>query len=147
TKLPWDPQYLIESLSDSTIYNAYYTVAHMLQQGSLDGSIVGPAGIRADQMTDAVWDYIFLGNVYDSATMPVPEEKLIALPRFTITLWRYQDAVGGDRKLISNVDPLSMNEQLQDNDTFVVDYEKKLVSIKSNGSTHPLGETIVYVAQ
>ncbi|PIO54500.1 hypothetical protein TELCIR_24136, partial [Teladorsagia circumcincta] len=51
----------------------------MLQQGSLDGSIVGPAGIRADQMTDAVWDYIFLGNVYDSATMPVPEEKLIAL--------------------------------------------------------------------
>ncbi|RCN27815.1 hypothetical protein ANCCAN_26447 [Ancylostoma caninum] len=44
TKLPWDPQYLIESLSDSTIYNAYYTVAHLLQQGSLDG-VVGPAGI------------------------------------------------------------------------------------------------------
>lgn len=27
TRLPWDPQYLIESLSDSTIYNAYYTVS------------------------------------------------------------------------------------------------------------------------
>jgi leucyl-tRNA synthetase len=26
-----DPQYVIESLSDSTIYMAYYTVAHLLQ--------------------------------------------------------------------------------------------------------------------
>lgn len=32
TKLPWDPKYLIESLSDSTIYNAYYSVAHFLQK-------------------------------------------------------------------------------------------------------------------
>ena len=31
TKLPWDTQYLIESLSDSTIYMAYYTVAQYLQ--------------------------------------------------------------------------------------------------------------------
>ena len=31
TKLPWDNQYLIESLSDSTIYMAYYTVVHYLQ--------------------------------------------------------------------------------------------------------------------
>ncbi|CAF4372234.1 unnamed protein product, partial [Adineta steineri] len=31
TKLPWDKQYVIESLSDSTIYMAYYTVAHLLQ--------------------------------------------------------------------------------------------------------------------
>jgi hypothetical protein len=33
TRLPWDEQYLIESLSDSTIYMAYYTVAHYLQVG------------------------------------------------------------------------------------------------------------------
>ncbi len=31
THLPWDEQFLIESLSDSTIYMAYYTVAHVLQ--------------------------------------------------------------------------------------------------------------------
>ena len=30
TKLPWDEQWLIESLSDSTIYMAYYTIADML---------------------------------------------------------------------------------------------------------------------
>ena len=31
TRMPWDEQFLIESLSDSTIYMAYYTVAHLLQ--------------------------------------------------------------------------------------------------------------------
>ncbi|KAL0222112.1 hypothetical protein RCL1_001966 [Eukaryota sp. TZLM3-RCL] len=64
TRLPWDEQYLIESLSDSTIYMAYYTVAHLLHQGSLDGSVVGPLGITADKMTDSVWDYIMLNREY-----------------------------------------------------------------------------------
>lgn len=31
SRLPWDEQWLIESLSDSTIYMIYYTVAHLLQ--------------------------------------------------------------------------------------------------------------------
>jgi len=31
SKLPWDETWLIESLSDSTIYMAYYTVKHILQ--------------------------------------------------------------------------------------------------------------------
>jgi leucyl-tRNA synthetase len=31
SRLPWDEQWLIESLSDSTIYMAYYTVSHLLQ--------------------------------------------------------------------------------------------------------------------
>ena len=31
SKLPWDEKWLIESLSDSTIYMAYYTIAHILQ--------------------------------------------------------------------------------------------------------------------
>ena len=30
SRLPWDKEWLIESLSDSTIYMAYYTVAHIL---------------------------------------------------------------------------------------------------------------------
>ncbi|KAI7864072.1 leucyl-tRNA synthetase [Spinellus fusiger] len=59
TKLPWDKQFLVESLSDSTIYMAYYTVAHFLHQGSVNGTTTGPAGIRSDQMSDQVWDYIF----------------------------------------------------------------------------------------
>ncbi|KAK2170434.1 hypothetical protein LSH36_3g30089 [Paralvinella palmiformis] len=62
TKMPWDEQYLIESLSDSTIYMSYYTVCHLLQQGSFDGSQGSPLGIKPEQMTPGVWDYIFYKN-------------------------------------------------------------------------------------
>ena len=57
TWLPWDDQYLIESLSDSTIYMAYYTVAHLLQTEMYgkDRSLVKP-----EDLTDEVWDYAFL---------------------------------------------------------------------------------------
>lgn len=55
TKLPWDPQYLIESLSDSTIYTAYYTVCHLLQApGSFNGAMPGPLNIAADELTPEV---------------------------------------------------------------------------------------------
>lgn len=37
TRVPWDPEFLIESLSDSTVYMAYYTVAHILQNGDMFG--------------------------------------------------------------------------------------------------------------
>ena len=43
--MPWDEQYLIESLSDSTIYMAYYTVSHLLQTGAFDGSDGSPLDI------------------------------------------------------------------------------------------------------
>ncbi len=32
TPLPWDQEFIIEPLSDSTIYMAYYTIAHRLQE-------------------------------------------------------------------------------------------------------------------
>jgi hypothetical protein len=38
TQLPWDEEWVIESLSDSTVYMAYYTVAHLLHGvDNLDG--------------------------------------------------------------------------------------------------------------
>jgi leucyl-tRNA synthetase len=62
TKVPWDEQFLIESLSDSTIYMAYYTIAHFLQGGVLDGAngTSSPEGIKPEDLTDEVFDYIFL---------------------------------------------------------------------------------------
>ena len=53
SRIPWDEQYLIESLSDSTIYMAYYTISHLLQGGSFDASQPGPLGIRS-QCTDVI---------------------------------------------------------------------------------------------
>ncbi|KDN49221.1 leucyl-tRNA synthetase [Tilletiaria anomala UBC 951] len=82
TKLPWDHQFLVESLSDSTIYMAYYSVAHLLQAGVIDGSKVGPIGIKVEQLTDEVWEYIFGDS--DLATLKstdIPHEKLETLRR------------------------------------------------------------------
>ncbi|KAG1054055.1 hypothetical protein G6F43_003907 [Rhizopus delemar] len=79
TKLPWDEQFLVESLSDSTIYMAYYTVAHLLHN-DLKGSSVGSAGITAEQMTDSVWNYIFRLGEYP-ADCGVPQATLDRLRR------------------------------------------------------------------
>ncbi|KAI0983106.1 hypothetical protein GJ496_005320 [Pomphorhynchus laevis] len=60
SRLPWAPEYLVESLTDSTVYMAYYTIAHFLQesQPSYDGSQPGSMNINADLLTDGIWDYI-----------------------------------------------------------------------------------------
>jgi len=58
SKLPWDPKFLVESLSDSTIYMAYYTIAHLLHK-DLFGKEPGPLDVKPEQMTDEVWDYVF----------------------------------------------------------------------------------------
>lgn len=58
SRLPWDTQFLVESLSDSTIYMAYYTIAHYLHN-DIFGKTPGLAGIKPEQMTDEVWDYVF----------------------------------------------------------------------------------------
>ena len=57
TKLPWDDHWVIESLSDSTIYMAYYTIAHVLQGGTLRSSV--PWAAKVD---DAFFDYVFFGQ-------------------------------------------------------------------------------------
>jgi len=72
--LPWDPQYLVESLSDSTIYMSYYTISHLLHGPPIDGSKVGPLGITAEQMTDEVWDYIY-------ANAPFPKDSAVPLEK------------------------------------------------------------------
>jgi leucyl-tRNA synthetase len=51
TRLPWDPSWIIESLSDSTIYMAYYTIVRTIRNRK----------IRPSQLTDEVLDHVFLG--------------------------------------------------------------------------------------
>jgi leucyl-tRNA synthetase len=79
SRLPWDPTYLIESLSDSTIYMAYYTVAHILHGGNLDGSKPGSGNIPPEEMTDEVWNYIMLEG-------PLPKKTKIS--KATLELMR-----------------------------------------------------------
>ncbi|ORX33463.1 leucine-tRNA ligase [Kockovaella imperatae] len=77
TRLPWDPQFLVESLSDSTIYMAFYTVADLLQK-DMWGREPGPLGVTAEQMTDEMWDYVFGSAPFPSGSN-VPEEKAAQL--------------------------------------------------------------------
>lgn len=60
TKLPWDEQWLIESLSDSTIYMAFYTIVHLLQGGSFKGETPSPVGIKPEVIS--LISFQFKGN-------------------------------------------------------------------------------------
>jgi leucyl-tRNA synthetase len=66
TRIPWDEQFLVESLSDSTIYMAYYTIAHYLQNNDMYGT--SESSIKPQQLTDDVWDYIFCGGPFPKST-------------------------------------------------------------------------------
>ncbi|KAM0925942.1 hypothetical protein ACQ4PT_003819 [Festuca glaucescens] len=57
TRIPWDEQFLVESLSDSTLYMAYYTIAHLLQNGNMYGQEV--SSVKPEEMTDEVWEHVF----------------------------------------------------------------------------------------
>jgi leucyl-tRNA synthetase len=72
TFLPWDKKWVIESLSDSTIYMAYYTIAHLLQgEDNLKGDAAkSPSGIDPSDLTDDVFNYIF-------RKAPAPEKSNI----------------------------------------------------------------------
>jgi leucyl-tRNA synthetase len=50
TKLPWDKNWIIESLSDSVIYMAYYTIVKYANTGE----------IKPDNISDSFFDYVFL---------------------------------------------------------------------------------------
>lgn len=48
-RLPWDETWLIESLPDLRIYNACYTIGHLLQRDSLSGMGENSPGIRPEE--------------------------------------------------------------------------------------------------
>ena len=100
SKLPWDQQYLIESLSDSTIYMAYYTIAHLIQGGVHDGSAAGPAQIKPEQLTAAVFDYIFLNKDYP-ADCGI-EESILKKLRNEFEFWYPMDLRVSGKDLIPN---------------------------------------------
>jgi leucyl-tRNA synthetase len=106
TQLPWDEQFVIESLSDSTIYMAYYTIAHMLQ-GRADASDYtgrsgkgSPLGIRPEQMTPEVFDYIFLRKAYPAAC-GIDEAKLTRM-RESFEYWYPMALRVSGRDLVQN---------------------------------------------
>jgi leucyl-tRNA synthetase len=103
TQLPWDEQFVIESLSDSTIYMAYYTIAHMLQGKGSDLSGKGGCGedqILPSELSDGVFDFIFLNQPYPT-DCAITEEKLLGM-RAEFEYWYPMDLRVSARDLIPN---------------------------------------------
>ena len=102
TRVPWDEQFVIESLSDSTIYMAYYTIAHMLHEYDISGSSQGPAGVPAEAMTVEAFDYIFLGKEYNAEKCPGVSEEVLAKMRREFEYWYPMDMRVSGKDLIRN---------------------------------------------
>lgn len=101
TKLPWDQQWLIESLSDSTIYMAFYTVVHFLQAGSFRGEKPSPLGIKPEMMTPDVWNFIFFADAKYPAGSKIKKPDLDILKR-EFNYWYPLDLRVSGKDLINN---------------------------------------------
>ncbi|MBN1433011.1 MAG: leucine--tRNA ligase [Methanomicrobiaceae archaeon] len=88
TKLPWDKNWLVEPLSDSTIYMAFYTIAHKLIE------------LEAEKLTPEVFDYIFLG-IGSPDNLPLDKEMVEDL-RSEFLYWYPYDFRFSAKDLISN---------------------------------------------
>jgi len=52
TKVPWDKEWLVESLADSVIYMAFYIISKYVNKKEING----------DDLTDEFFDYVFYGK-------------------------------------------------------------------------------------
>ena len=91
TKLPWDDNWVIESLSDSTIYMAYYTVAHYLQD------------LEEEQVTESLLEAIFgEGNTKVAAEETGLKQHDIINWRNEFNYWYPYDLRVSGKDLIQN---------------------------------------------
>ena len=86
TRFPWDTTQLIEPLSDSTCYMAYYTIAHKIRE------------IDSKLLTPEVFDYIFLGKKSED----LPEKKKLDAMRAEFLYWYPYNYRFSAKDLISN---------------------------------------------
>jgi len=92
TKLPWDDNWMIESLSDSTIYMAYYTIAHRITE------------LDSEKLDDSFFDYVFLGKgePEDVSVKLGVDTSLIKEMRDEFLYWYPFDLRSSGKDLIQN---------------------------------------------
>jgi len=94
TRLPWDPEWIIESLSDSTIYMAYYTMIKYIREYE----------IQPIQLADDVLDHIFLGigNAIEIAEKANLDVKILEQMRNEFLYFYPLDSRHSGRDLVPN---------------------------------------------
>lgn len=87
TLLPWDEKWVIESLSDSTIYMAYYTIKHILEK------------IPIENINDELFDYIFLNKKENDLKI---EQETVDNMKEEFNYWYPVDFRNSGKDLIQN---------------------------------------------
>ncbi|AWR98769.1 leucine--tRNA ligase [Metallosphaera hakonensis] len=90
-RLPWDETQIVDSLSDSTIYTAFYTISHKLK-------------VDPEKLSDQFWDYVMLGQgdpteISKVTGMSVDELKSL---REEFNYWYPLDSRHSGRDLVQN---------------------------------------------
>ncbi|MHC1592448.1 MAG: leucine--tRNA ligase [Methermicoccaceae archaeon] len=90
TTLPWDSEWLIESLADSTIYMTYYITVRLRDRG-----------LAAEDITEPVLDYILLGK---ETLKDVPDQHRAAVKatKEEFEYWYPVDLRSSGKDLIAN---------------------------------------------
>ena len=94
TRLPWDKDWLVETLSDSTVYMAYYCISKFVNMEK-----IGP-----DSLTPEVLDYVLLGkgNPASLAKAAKTTERVLRDLRTEFTYWYPVDLRNSGKDLIPN---------------------------------------------
>ncbi len=94
TKLPWDKDWIVETLSDSTIYMAYYTISKYVNMEKL----------KPANLTPELLDYLLLGkgNAANVAKASKIDEKLAKSIRAEFLYWYPVDLRNSAKELIPN---------------------------------------------
>lgn len=93
TRLPWDPEWIVETLSDSVIYMAFYTISKYINQYK----------IEPHYLKEEVFDYIFLGkgDPKNIANKGISKDLLEKM-RKEFDYWYGQDMRASAKELIPN---------------------------------------------
>ncbi len=94
TRIPWDREWLIESLSDSTIYMSYYILAKYINAGEL----------KAENMVKELLDYVLLGvgDAETAAKAAGLDRDLVEKIRSDFEYWYPVDLRSSGKDLVAN---------------------------------------------
>ncbi|MBS7628912.1 class I tRNA ligase family protein, partial [Candidatus Bathyarchaeota archaeon] len=94
TPIPWSPEWIIETLSDSTVYMAFYTINKEIRRHSL----------TPKQLTDEVFDYIFLGEgrLEEVSSRAGIEKEILESMRLEFLYWYPVDLRVSAKELLPN---------------------------------------------
>ncbi len=94
TPLPWASDWIVETLSDSTVYMAFYTINRLIKE----------AGIPAEKLTPKLFDYVFYGSgsPEDLAEELGLKAELVKALREEFLYWYPVDLRNSGKDLIQN---------------------------------------------